>query len=242
MRKRGLCLFLLTVFLFLGSSACLQAKDLQSLTELEKYSGYVYFTRPTCSKCVDFSQVLQTTSAAKERNLRYLDTDFWRKDPNFTTIMQKYDIKGVPSLLLLERGKIVSRFLTENTEEEKVKNDLHFFLEANRRILGNMQFIAKVYFLLTALSIFNLLQLLFGLPRPLFWRNWKQQLFRLLGLIAALILPFLTMILWHYEWSWTETFNLFQPVRWPMLTALIVVNIVAIVTAVSVRVEKSERE
>lgn len=101
--------------------------------------------------------------------------------PNFTTIMQKYDIKGVPSLLLLEQGKIVSRFFTENTEEEKVKNDLHFFLEANRRILGNMQFIAKVYFLLTALSIFNLLQLLFGLPRPLFWRNWKQQLFRLLS-------------------------------------------------------------
>ena len=67
-------------------------------------------------------------------------------------------------------------------------------------------------------------------------------MFRLLGLIAALILPFLTMILWHYEWSWTETFNLFQPVRWPMLTALIVVNVVAIVTAVSVRVEKSERE
>lgn len=65
MRKRGLCLFLLTVFLFLGSSACLQAKDLQSLTELEKYSGYVYFTRPTCSKCVDFSQVLQTTSGGR---------------------------------------------------------------------------------------------------------------------------------------------------------------------------------
>lgn len=156
--------------------------------------------------------------------------------------MQKYDIKGVPSLLLLERGKIVSRFLTENTEADMVKNDLHFFLEANRRILGNMQFIAKVYFLLTALSIFNLLQLLLGLPRSLFWRNRKQQLFRLLGLIAALILPFLTLILWRYEWSWTETFNLFQPVRWPILTAVITVNIVTIVAAVSVRVEKSERE
>lgn len=242
MRKRRVCLFLLSIFLFSGSFAYLQAEDWQSLTELEKYSGYVYFTRPTCSKCVDFSQVLQTTSVAEERNLRYLDTDFWRKDPNFTAIMQKYEIKGVPSLLLLERGKTVSRFLTENTEADKVKNDLHFFLEANRRILGNMQFIAKVYFLLTALSIFNLLQLLSGLPRSLFWHNRKQQLFRLLGLIAALILPFLTWILWHYEWAWTETFNLFQPVRWPMLTALIAVNIVAIVTAVSVRVEKSERE
>lgn len=94
-------------------------------------SGYLYIGRTTCPDCVFFNQVLQKVQS--NRTIYYLDAQYWKNDPAYKKIVQRYDVDWVPTLVKLKDGEIQKRFDTKNEANITVQN-LKRFLEQSEEM------------------------------------------------------------------------------------------------------------
>lgn len=104
--------------------------DINQLINSE-LSGYVYFGRDTCPNCLQFNEFLKKEYIENEDLLIYkFDTDYWRNDENFTTVLDKYKISSIPTLILINKDK--SYEILEFNNENDIESTLHYFLYKNQ--------------------------------------------------------------------------------------------------------------
>lgn len=65
---------------------------------------YVYFGRPTCPDCVEFEKHLNAYLENNRWTIYYFNTAYWKDDPRFDNILNKYNVYGVPSLVEIVNG------------------------------------------------------------------------------------------------------------------------------------------
>lgn len=152
MRKKVCILLLLTVILLITSIESLKVitKNYYSnkvlLNDKEVYdsftikiydinqfinndiSGYVYFGRDSCPNCLQLNKFLkQECDQNKELLIYKFDTDYWRDDVNFSTVLDKYKISSIPTLVLINSDKSYDILELDNNEND-IEVTLHDFL------------------------------------------------------------------------------------------------------------------
>ncbi|SQC85168.1 copper amine oxidase-like protein [Clostridium perfringens] len=96
-------------------------------------SGYIYFGRDTCPNCLKFNEFLKEEYIQKEDLLIYkFDTDYWRNDENFTTVLDNYKISSIPTLILINNDKSYETLEFNNNNENDIESTLHCFLYKNQ--------------------------------------------------------------------------------------------------------------
>lgn len=80
-----------------------------------------------------FNEFLKEEYIQKEDLLIYkFDTDYWRNDENFTTVLDKYKISSIPTLILINNDKSYETLEFNNNNENDIESTLHCFLYKNQ--------------------------------------------------------------------------------------------------------------
>lgn len=66
----------------------------------------IYFGRASCKYCELYRPILQSYIQNTNKNVYYFDTDKFRGSPQFESILIDFNIQSVPSLAVIENGKI----------------------------------------------------------------------------------------------------------------------------------------
>jgi len=103
-----------------------QIKDINDLKN-DKIIGNVYFARDTCPVCLEFNKYLDVEfKKNKDLVLFKFDTDYWRKDKEFRTILDKYSVTEVPMIIRINKDK--SYDILKINNQEKIQMELNKFL------------------------------------------------------------------------------------------------------------------
>lgn len=111
---------------------------LDSLDILKNSEGkIVYFGRETCPICQIYEPVLEETLDELNIEAYYFDTDAWRANDEFSTILDHYGIAGIPDLVYIkEDGSYIKQKLSHDAEkfddEELLKQEIKKFLKNDK--------------------------------------------------------------------------------------------------------------
>lgn len=106
--------------------------DINDLTD-DKIIGYVYFSRDTRPECLKFNKYLKNEYRANNNLIIYkFDTDHWRDDVLYKSVLEKYKVTEIPVLLNIKTPTLYSTFIFDD-KEDKLKDRLHNFLNWNLR-------------------------------------------------------------------------------------------------------------
>lgn len=95
-------------------------------------SGFIYFGRDTCPNCLQLNGLIKEEYAKNEDLLIYkFDTDYWRSDENFTSLLDKYAVNEIPMLIYLNGDTVVDTFDYNLNSITNISVDLHDFLYNN---------------------------------------------------------------------------------------------------------------
>lgn len=73
---------------------------IENLNEFNnKKNIIVYFGRPTCPICTEFSPILESVLKSENKKIYYFDTDEWRDKKGYETILKLYEINNIPTLI-----------------------------------------------------------------------------------------------------------------------------------------------
>lgn len=101
---------LIFVFLFYKTSIVRSdvLKEIVEISELyEVNNEIIYFGRDTCPSCVVATQFLQEYLSEEDITISYFNTDTFRDDTCFPTVIKDFNITVVPSLVLVQNGKYI---------------------------------------------------------------------------------------------------------------------------------------
>ncbi|WNX83874.1 thioredoxin family protein [Agathobaculum sp. NTUH-O15-33] len=97
---------------------------IQSISQLtdNQLTGFIYFGRDTCPFCLEFNAYIEK-AITPDISLPFykFDTDTWREDDDFQNVLDKYNIEGIPSVILIHSDKT---FTTFTPDESSSSNDL----------------------------------------------------------------------------------------------------------------------
>lgn len=112
-----------------------QITDINDLLN-DKIVGVVYFGRDTCPFCSEFNRIIKDNIDLTNINIYKFDTDNWRDNSDFQTILDKYNITDVPSLIRIHSDfKIENYCPDENSTDEEIVASLNQFL--SEKLYGN---------------------------------------------------------------------------------------------------------
>ncbi|MHC5268343.1 thioredoxin family protein [Enterococcus sp. LJL98] len=114
-QKRLFIIILISIFIFVIS--CIPSYEEQKITPIvtanqiynlkkEDSRTIIYFGRASCKYCELYRPVLQSYIQSANKNVYYFDTDKFRDSPQFGSILVDFNIQSVPSLAVIEDGKI----------------------------------------------------------------------------------------------------------------------------------------
>lgn len=109
-----------------------QINDIEALLNGE-IVGIVYFGRDTCDFCLTLNAILK--EYVNEDLIIYkFDTDIWRNDDRFQSVLDKYGIKSVPALVSINKDKTFAQFIPDETLSDKeVEESLQQFLNGTEK-------------------------------------------------------------------------------------------------------------
>lgn len=104
--------------------------DIDSLLQ-NKVIGVVYFGRDTCSFCLAFNSILRKEyTESKNVTIYKFDTDYWRENDKFQTVLDKYDITNIPALIRIHQDNTFEKYLPDEDDDDiEVEKSLLLFLE-----------------------------------------------------------------------------------------------------------------
>lgn len=106
----------------------IEINDIQGFLDGE-IIGIVYFGRDTCDFCTVFNSILaECYKYVKNLKIYKFDTDKWRNDERYDSIIEKYNVKQVPTLVKISENKEICIFSTEKDTDEEIKKELLEFL------------------------------------------------------------------------------------------------------------------
>lgn len=114
-------LLLLVAGLTLGSADSAYAEitseaDYQEV--LAQDEAYLYFGRDSCPYCRAFEPLLKQAMADTGATVYHYDTDARKNERNFQDILDTHEVKTVPKLVHLQRGKVVGFVDHTHSQEE----------------------------------------------------------------------------------------------------------------------------
>lgn len=115
------CLFpisIITVAENQNDSHLTEISDIEQCTNFEE--GFIYFGRPSCKFCQEFQSYVATASKETKQAIYYFNTDTWRDNPLFETILAEYSVKQVP--LLVYRNHGITKQITIDPEKNSSQN------------------------------------------------------------------------------------------------------------------------
>ena len=71
---------------------------------------YIYFGRPTCVSCVEFASYLEKYLDESGWVVYYFDTEYWKDNPRYDLILEKYQVTTVPLLVETMDGEFRSYY------------------------------------------------------------------------------------------------------------------------------------
>ena len=71
---------------------------------------YIYFGRPTCVSCVEFASYLEKYLDESGWVVYYFDTEYWKDNPRYDLILEKYQVATVPLLVETMDGEFRSYY------------------------------------------------------------------------------------------------------------------------------------
>ena len=104
------------------------------INDIEKFLngeiiGIVYFGRDTCNFCTAFNSILaECYKDVANLEIYKFDTDKWRSDERYDSILEKYNVQRVPTLVKINENKEVCVFSTEKDTDEEIMKELLKFL------------------------------------------------------------------------------------------------------------------
>lgn len=104
-----------------NSKNIIEIKNLRTIEELEM--SYVYFGRDSCSDCVAFKPYMEKVLSKNSKSVNYVDTQMHKENNLYKEIKNKYNIKYVPTLIFINKGKIIKTFNMTNYEKLTNEND-----------------------------------------------------------------------------------------------------------------------
>lgn len=96
-----------------------------------KIEGIIYFGRDTCPYCQNINKLIsKELELSNELVIYKFDTDYWRKNEKFNTVLEQYNITSVPTLIKFNNGKIQKSisFDFENSDLSEIQEELSKFL------------------------------------------------------------------------------------------------------------------
>lgn len=123
--------FILLLFVFVNNKPketyqLIPIKNVELLSTLIQDSDetYIYFGRPTCPDCANFSPLLEGELKSAKVNAYYFNTDVFRSDPEFNNVITMFDVDWVPAFYKVGRGHIIDKFdlQLERNPDENSKN------------------------------------------------------------------------------------------------------------------------
>lgn len=91
--------------------------------------GYVYIGRETCPICLYFNKYLKNEyNKNNELKIYKFDTDFWRDNEKFKSILNKYNVLSIPTLIKIDSSGDYKIFTCDSENEEDIQTALNNFL------------------------------------------------------------------------------------------------------------------
>ena len=91
--------------------------------EDEKFNGVVYFGRDTCPNCLTINEFLKKFHEDNPTETIYkFDTEYWKQDSDYESVLAKYEIESIPLLMKFEKGEVIDRL--EFSEEVVTKSEM----------------------------------------------------------------------------------------------------------------------
>lgn len=95
----------------------------------DKIVGIIYFGRDSCPFCSALNEIIKENINVEKINIYKFDTDKWRDNENFQTIIDKYKITNVPMLIKINTDStFVNYTADENASNEEIIKSLKDFL------------------------------------------------------------------------------------------------------------------
>lgn len=96
-------------------------------------SGFVYVGRDTCPTCLKLNiAILEKVQNDNKLEIYKFDTDFWREDEAYQTVIDKYSIAEVPLLIKIDHyGAVLKSLTLEDADSEKLSIKLESFFYGN---------------------------------------------------------------------------------------------------------------
>lgn len=106
----------------------IQIDDINKLLNNE-IDGFIFFGRDTCPFCLNLNKFIKEEFENNEDLVvNKFDTDTWRKNENFQSVLDKYGVKKIPVLIKINADKTYITFESENVTSSEVQSALNKFL------------------------------------------------------------------------------------------------------------------
>lgn len=93
--------------------------------------GIVYFGRDTCPICTELNSIIIENIDFCSIKIYKFDTDKWRNNDKFQTVLDKYDITKIPTLIKINDDNTYMHYIPdENLSDEELIISLHKFLKS----------------------------------------------------------------------------------------------------------------
>lgn len=228
-------LFFLFITTLLTTSLTLFAKsntlDIEEPGEMLRGQKYVLFSRDTCEYCQVFEKALNQTLLDNPKIVVYrFDTDKFRGYQEFEKILELYSIRGVPDLIHVENGKVLSRFQSQEKKKEDIENDLFNYFQKERIFDKNREMMNQGYVMLCVFSLLFFIQML-----VIFFSDkvFKNKLYmKIMISLASIATIKIVIILMYHETFVLETYGLnFPKQNFFYMGIVIVLNLATLVMA-----------
>lgn len=202
---------LLTIFVLSSFSfAKGQVHSIEEPADILTGSKYILFSRPTCGYCTDFEKNLENILDSQSSvEIFKFDTDKFRENKDFEKIIKKYDVKGVPTLLRVENGVVLSRYLSQEEESEKVEAELIDYFNKDRVFDRTKEMIKFSYLIVCLISLLFFFLVIINIRTSKF--SFKELVLKLVTVLIPIILIRVILGLIYYEGYFYETYHIEMP-------------------------------
>ena len=104
-----------------------QIEDIDLLLT-DEITGFVYFGRDTCPNCLVFNTAMAIEIDSNANLVVHkFDTDYWRENENFKTVLDKYGVTKIPVLINLDNDTFTT--FSYDKDSTDLQSALHEFLK-----------------------------------------------------------------------------------------------------------------
>lgn len=92
----------------------------QQVDQME--NGVVYIGSEGCSDCINFKPILKDYLVTKSQSVNYFQIDEYVNNPDMGTLMDKLGVEYIPTIIVIQKGKVLKSWVMENDYVKELEN------------------------------------------------------------------------------------------------------------------------